>query len=76
MTHLGAHPPWRRRASGADRAHPWLLQLTTIRAMAVPVLFIPGFMQPATAWAAVAERLDPPTALLSHREHSFEGRLA
>ena len=44
--------------------------------MAVPVLFIPGFMQPATAWAAVAERLDPPTALLSHREHSFEGRLA
>jgi 2-succinyl-6-hydroxy-2,4-cyclohexadiene-1-carboxylate synthase len=44
--------------------------------MAVPVLFIPGFMQPASAWAAVAERLDPPTALLAHREHSFEGRLA
>jgi 2-succinyl-6-hydroxy-2,4-cyclohexadiene-1-carboxylate synthase len=44
--------------------------------MAVPVLFIPGFMQPANAWAAVAERLDPPTALLAHREHSFEGRLA
>jgi 2-succinyl-6-hydroxy-2,4-cyclohexadiene-1-carboxylate synthase len=44
--------------------------------MAVPVLFIPGFMQPAGAWAPVAERLDPPTMLLDHREHSFEGRLA
>jgi 2-succinyl-6-hydroxy-2,4-cyclohexadiene-1-carboxylate synthase len=42
---------------------------------AVPVLFIPGFMQPADAWAPVAERLDPPTKLLTHREHSFEGRL-
>jgi 2-succinyl-6-hydroxy-2,4-cyclohexadiene-1-carboxylate synthase len=40
-----------------------------------PVLFIPGFMQPAGAWAGVAERLDPPTALLDHREHSFEGRI-
>jgi 2-succinyl-6-hydroxy-2,4-cyclohexadiene-1-carboxylate synthase len=44
--------------------------------MAVPVLFIPGFMQPASAWAPVADRLDPPTALLDHREHSYEGRLA
>ena len=44
--------------------------------MPVPVLFIPGFMQPASAWAPVAERLDPPTTLLDHREHSFEGRLA
>jgi 2-succinyl-6-hydroxy-2,4-cyclohexadiene-1-carboxylate synthase len=44
--------------------------------MAVPVLFIPGFMQPASAWAAVADRLDAPTTLLAHREHSFEGRLA
>jgi 2-succinyl-6-hydroxy-2,4-cyclohexadiene-1-carboxylate synthase len=43
--------------------------------MAVPVLFIPGFMQPASAWAPVAERLDPPTTLLDHREHSFDGRL-
>ena len=43
--------------------------------MAAPVLFIPGFMQPASAWAPVAERLDPPTTLLDHREHSFEGRL-
>jgi 2-succinyl-6-hydroxy-2,4-cyclohexadiene-1-carboxylate synthase len=42
----------------------------------VQVLFIPGFMQPADAWAPVAERLDPPTTLLTHREHSFEGRLA
>ena len=43
--------------------------------MAAPVLFIPGFMQPAGAWAPVAEQLDPPTTLLDHREHSFEGRL-
>jgi 2-succinyl-6-hydroxy-2,4-cyclohexadiene-1-carboxylate synthase len=43
--------------------------------MAPPVLFIPGFMQPATAWALVAEQLEPPTTLLDHREHSFEGRL-
>jgi 2-succinyl-6-hydroxy-2,4-cyclohexadiene-1-carboxylate synthase len=43
--------------------------------MAPPVVFIPGFMQPATAWAPVAERLDPPTTLLDHREHSLEGRL-
>ena len=44
--------------------------------MPSPVLFIPGFMQPASAWAAVAEQLDQPTALLEHREHSFEARLA
>ena len=43
--------------------------------MAPPVLFIPGFMQPAEAWAPVAERLAPPTILLDHREHTFEGRL-
>jgi 2-succinyl-6-hydroxy-2,4-cyclohexadiene-1-carboxylate synthase len=39
------------------------------------VVFIPGFMQPASAWAPVAERLDEPVVLLEHREHSFEGRL-
>ncbi|MEA2418059.1 MAG: 2-succinyl-6-hydroxy-2,4-cyclohexadiene-carboxylate synthase [Thermoleophilaceae bacterium] len=39
------------------------------------VVFIPGFMQPASAWAGVAEQLDPPTTLLDHREHSYEGRL-
>jgi 2-succinyl-6-hydroxy-2,4-cyclohexadiene-1-carboxylate synthase len=44
--------------------------------MATPVVFVPGFMQPASAWAPVAELLDPPTTLLDHREHSFEGRLA
>ncbi|MBA3264521.1 MAG: alpha/beta fold hydrolase [Thermoleophilaceae bacterium] len=44
--------------------------------MPPPVLFIPGFMQPASAWAPVAEQLEPPTTLLDHREHSFEGRLA
>jgi 2-succinyl-6-hydroxy-2,4-cyclohexadiene-1-carboxylate synthase len=44
--------------------------------VAVPVLFIPGFMQPASAWAPVAELLEPPVTLLDHREHSFEGRLA
>ncbi len=43
--------------------------------MAPPVLLIPGFMQPAEAWAPVAERLAPPTVLLDHREHTFEGRL-
>jgi 2-succinyl-6-hydroxy-2,4-cyclohexadiene-1-carboxylate synthase len=43
--------------------------------MAPAALFIPGFMQPAGAWAPVAERLDPPTSLLDHHEHSFEGRL-
>jgi 2-succinyl-6-hydroxy-2,4-cyclohexadiene-1-carboxylate synthase len=43
---------------------------------AVRVLFIPGFMQPASAWAEVAARLEPETTLLDHREHSFEGRLA
>ena len=44
--------------------------------MPVPLLFIPGFMQPASAWAPVADRLDEPTALLEHREHWYEGRLA
>jgi len=40
-----------------------------------PVVFIPGFMQPAGAWAAVDDLLEPPTTLLDHREHGFEGRL-
>ena len=44
--------------------------------MPTPILFIPGFMQPASAWGVVAEQLDPPTTLLDHHEHSFEGRLA
>jgi 2-succinyl-6-hydroxy-2,4-cyclohexadiene-1-carboxylate synthase len=44
--------------------------------VAVPILFIPGFMQPASAWAPVADRLDEPTALLDHHQHWFEGRLA
>src|SRR3954470_22552218 len=48
----------------------------TIGPMPTPILFIPGFMQPAGAWAGVAGRLDAPTTLLDHREHSFEGRLA
>src|SRR5919197_3706729 len=41
------------------------------------VLFIPGFMQRGDAWRAVAELLPEryPSALLDHREHSFEGRL-
>jgi 2-succinyl-6-hydroxy-2,4-cyclohexadiene-1-carboxylate synthase len=47
----------------------------TIPGMAPPVLFIPGFMQPASTWAEVAERVGPPTATLTHAEHSFEGRL-
>jgi 2-succinyl-6-hydroxy-2,4-cyclohexadiene-1-carboxylate synthase len=44
--------------------------------VAPPILFIPGFMQPASAWAPVADRLDEPTVLLEHRQHWFEGRLA
>jgi 2-succinyl-6-hydroxy-2,4-cyclohexadiene-1-carboxylate synthase len=41
------------------------------------VLFIPGFMQRGDAWWPVAELLPEryPSALLDHREHSFEGRL-
>jgi 2-succinyl-6-hydroxy-2,4-cyclohexadiene-1-carboxylate synthase len=43
----------------------------------VPVLFIPGFMQPAQAWAKVAQQLPEsyPSHLLDHVEHTFEGRL-
>jgi 2-succinyl-6-hydroxy-2,4-cyclohexadiene-1-carboxylate synthase len=41
------------------------------------MLFIPGFMQPGSAWGAVADllpdSLDP--VVLEHSEHSFEGRL-
>lgn len=46
--------------------------------MAPPLLFIPGFMQPAHAWAAVAEALGgrAETRLLEHSEHRLEGRLA
>jgi len=42
------------------------------------VAFIPGFMQPGDAWAAVAGQLPEryPSVLLDHAEHSFEGRLA
>jgi 2-succinyl-6-hydroxy-2,4-cyclohexadiene-1-carboxylate synthase len=43
--------------------------------VAPTVVLIPGFMQPASAWGEVAERLGEPTVLLEHREHSFEGRL-
>ena len=41
------------------------------------IVFIPGFMQPGTAWAAVAERLPEryPSLMLEHAEHSYEGRL-
>jgi 2-succinyl-6-hydroxy-2,4-cyclohexadiene-1-carboxylate synthase len=41
-----------------------------------PILLIPGFMQPASAWLPVVELLEPPAAMLEHREHSLEGRLA
>jgi 2-succinyl-6-hydroxy-2,4-cyclohexadiene-1-carboxylate synthase len=40
------------------------------------VVFIPGFMQPASAWAEVAERVPGESLLLEHEEHSYEGRLA
>ncbi len=47
-------------------------------ATAPALVMLPGFMQPADAWAAVAERLPEryPSVLLDHREHSFETRLA
>ena len=42
------------------------------------VVFVPGFMQPAEAWADVAERLPQryPSVLLRHSEHEREGRIA
>lgn len=42
------------------------------------IVFIPGFMQPADAWAPVAERLGEryPSRLLEHRQHTYEGRMA
>ena len=42
------------------------------------VVFVPGFMQPGSAWNAVAERLPEryPSVCLEHSEHTFEGRLA
>lgn len=43
--------------------------------MPTTVVFIPGFMQPASAWTAVCEQLESPTTMLEHNEHSLEGRL-
>lgn len=42
------------------------------------VIFIPGFMQPAEAWAEVARRLPEryPSVLLVHEQHEREGRIA
>lgn len=41
------------------------------------VVFVPGFMQPGSAWAPVADLVGEryPSVLLEHGEHSFEGRL-
>jgi 2-succinyl-6-hydroxy-2,4-cyclohexadiene-1-carboxylate synthase len=41
------------------------------------VIFVPGFMQPAEAWAPVVERLPQryPSILLRHAEHEREGRI-
>jgi 2-succinyl-6-hydroxy-2,4-cyclohexadiene-1-carboxylate synthase len=61
-----------RRIGPIDRLHE---RARYSAAMTFPVLFIPGFMQPADAWGDVADQLEPPTTLLGHREHSFEGRL-
>jgi 2-succinyl-6-hydroxy-2,4-cyclohexadiene-1-carboxylate synthase len=46
--------------------------------VAPALLFIPGFMQPAQAWAPVAEALRgrAEARLLEHREHRLEGRLS
>ena len=70
---IGSTAPHATRPKRPKR-DPWAPQFT-IRGMAPAVLFIPGFMQPASAWAAVAGQLERPTTLLDHREHSFEGRL-
>ena len=42
------------------------------------IVFIPGFMQPGSAWAPVAELVPQryPSVLLEHAEHTLEGRLA
>jgi 2-succinyl-6-hydroxy-2,4-cyclohexadiene-1-carboxylate synthase len=42
------------------------------------VVFVPGFMQPAEAWAEVAGRLPQryPSVLVAHGEHEREARLA
>ena len=49
-----------------------------VRRVAAPLLFVPGFMQPARAWAPVVESLGgrTDTRLLEHAEHTFDGRLA
>jgi 2-succinyl-6-hydroxy-2,4-cyclohexadiene-1-carboxylate synthase len=45
--------------------------------VALPLLFVPGFMQPAQAWAPVVEALGGrgEMRLLEHAEHRLEGRL-
>lgn len=43
--------------------------------MAPALLFLPGFMQPAEAWAPVAEAFAG-ARLLEHGEHTYERRLA
>jgi 2-succinyl-6-hydroxy-2,4-cyclohexadiene-1-carboxylate synthase len=46
--------------------------------MATRLLFVPGFMQRGEAWRGVAALLPEryPSALLDHRAHDLEGRLA
>lgn len=41
------------------------------------MIFIPGFMQPAEAWADIANRLPKryPSVLLRHEQHEREGRI-
>jgi len=42
------------------------------------IVFTPGFMQPASAWEAVAGQLGErySSVLVDHHEHTFEGRVA
>ena len=58
----------KRRVGAVDRDHAGAMRRC---------VFIPGFMQPGDAWSPVAERLPEryPSALLDHREHTYEGRL-
>jgi 2-succinyl-6-hydroxy-2,4-cyclohexadiene-1-carboxylate synthase len=63
-----------RRESAVERDH-----VTVSKQRSGPsVIFIPGFMQPAEAWAPVVERMPQryPSVLLRHAEHEREGRIA
>ena len=61
------------RIGAVDRDHV----AVTERGDGPAVIFIPGFMQPADAWAPVARLLPEryPSVLLRHERHELDGRL-